>query len=419
MSIWPFSKTQPKEPVKPTDKANEIIVGLDVGTRYIKTVLFQCTSNDEIKVIGYARTAQKFGAMRDAMIVNLQNVIEACDLSIGRALAFAEKRYGELDLPSKCIIGIAGELVKGVAIVANYERDTPNRKITAAELSKVVEHVKKQSFSGAINQIAAEVGLKPEQVEEISTKIDTTQIDGHLIDNPLGFTGQHVAYRVYSTFAPKIHVNALYELANHLGFEEISIYVQPYAIARAIKEKRMHNQGAIIIDVGGGTTDIALVNHGGILGTKMFAFGGDTITKRIAEVMKLDIPAAEELKIAYSEGETAAGDTRTIKSIINQDLQIWAEGVQIALEELLDDENGDLNKLPGQIYICGGGVALTEVRDILLAHPWLTVLPFEKFPNISYLYPNNLIGIEDDTKLLIDPSDVTPASIARMYIDQD
>jgi hypothetical protein len=53
----------------------------------------------------------------------------------------------------------------------------------------------------------------------------------------------------------------------------------------------------------------------------------------------------------------------------------------------------------------------------MLSHPWLTALPFDKFPKINYLFPNQLLDITDDTRLLIDPSDVTPASIARMMVD--
>ncbi len=401
----------------------DVYLALDVGTRYIKSVLFRVPegpSESDVTIIGYARVAQKYGAMRDAMIVNLQSVIEACDVCVGRSMDIAEKRLGEIPLPRRAVVGIAGELVKGVSIVANYKRDETNgsgAKITQEEIDAVVAQVKGEAFAGALAQIAEETGVPEDQIEEISTRVDSTQIDGVVVANPLGFTGSNVSYRVYSTFAPKLHVNSLYELASQLGLEEASIVVQPYAVARAISEVREQKSGAIIIDMGGGTTDVALVDNGGVLGTKMFAFGGDVLTKRIAEALKKEMPEAEELKIDYSDGAAPPEVKKQIKDIVTQDMQIWVEGVQIALEELLDDEEGDLEKLPGQIYLCGGGVALPEVREALLAHPWLTVLPFAKFPKISYLFPNQLKGIADETRLLIDPSDVTPASLARMLVD--
>jgi cell division protein FtsA len=396
----------------------QIQLALDVGTRYIKAVLFKVTSPSEITIIGYSRTAQKYGAMRDAMIVNLQNVIEACDLCVGRALEIAEKRFGQVNLPTRAVIGIAGELVKGASIIANYERDNRDQKITQDEIDSVVEQVKEESFAGALEEIAVEIGVDADQIEEINSRIDTTEIDGVVVSNPLGFTGSKVSYRVYSTFAPKLHVNSLYELAGQLGLDEASIVVQPYAVARSMKELREPNTGAIVIDMGGGTTDVALVNNGGVLGTKMFAFGGDVLTKRIAEALNREIPQAEDLKLEYSDGNLPAAQQKEIKSIVNQDMKIWVEGVQIALEELLDDEEGDLDKLPSQIYLCGGGVALPEVREVMLAHPWLTVLPFAKFPKVNYLFPNQLIGIKDETRLLIEPSDVTPASLAHMLVDE-
>lgn len=396
---------------------DEILLGVDVGTRYIKAVLFKATSPSEITIIGYARVAQKYGAMRDAMIVNLQQVVEACDVCVGRAIDLAEKRLGQIELPTRAVLGIAGELVKGVSIMAGYDRDNSEEKISEDELAAVVDHVKEQSFAGALAEIAEEIGTAPEQIEEISTRIDTTEIDGVIVNNPLGFTGSQVNYRVFSTFAPKLHVNSLYELASSLGLQEAKVVVQPYAIARALKETQQHNVGAIIIDIGGGTTDIALVNNGGVIGTKMFAFGGDVITKRLAEAFNIGVPEAEELKLDYSDQKVGGKQSKEIKSLVEQDLKIWIEGVQIALEEIIEDEDGDLEKLPPQIYLCGGGATLAEVREISLSHPWLTVLPFEKFPKINYLFPNQLLNIQDDTRLLIDPSDVTPAAIARMMID--
>lgn len=395
----------------------EILLGIDVGTRYIKAVLFKVASTSEITIIGYSRIAQKYGAMRDAMIVNLQQVIEACDICVGRTIELAEKRLGTVTLPTRAVLGIAGELVKGISIIASYDREDSEQKITAAELAAVVDHVKQESFSGALAEIAAEVGTEPEQIEEISTRIDTTEIDGVIVNNPLGFTGSQVNYRVFSTFAPKLHVNSLYELAASLGLEEAKVIVQPYAIARALKETQQHNVGAIIIDIGGGTTDIALINNGGVIGTKMFAFGGDVITKRLAEAFNLEIPAAEELKLDYSDQKLGEKQSKEIRGLVEQDLKIWVEGVQIALEEIIEDEDGDIEKLPPQIYLCGGGATLAEVREIMLAHAWLTVLPFEKFPKVNYLFPNQLLNITDDTRLLIDPSDVTPAALARMMID--
>lgn len=397
---------------------DETILGLDVGTRYIKSVIFRVESPSEIKIIGYSRIAQKYGAMRDAMIVNLQNVIEACDICVGRSLDIAEKRLGPIPLPTKAVLGIAGELVKGVSIIANYEREDSKSKITPEELASVVEQVKENSFAGAVDEIAEEIGVEPQQIEEISSKIDSTEIDGVLVNNPVGFTGEKVVYRVFSTFAPKIHVNSLYELASQLGLAQASVVVQPYAIARAMKETQEENMGAIVIDMGGGTTDVALINQGGVIGTKMFAFGGDVLTKRIAEAFGLEMMEAEEMKLDYSDQKLNQKQQQEIKSLISQDIQIWVEGVQIAFEEILDDEDGDLSYLPPQIYLCGGGVSLPDIRESMLEHPWLNVLPFQKFPKINFLFPNQLTGIVDETRLMIDPSDVTPASIARMYIDK-
>lgn len=399
---------------------DQVLLALDVGTEFVKAVLFTKEDSDEkIQVIGYGKSRQHGSAMKGAMVINIEHVVNACDKAIGEALTSADevmsKKMGTdyvTPAPEKVMLGIAGELVKGVTIMADYSREDADLKIEKEEIEEVLISVKEHSFAQALEDIASETGVEAKRLQEINTKINATYIDGVQVDHPLGMTGENITYRVFSTFAPSLHVNSLKEIASQLGLEILSIEVEPYAIARAVKDAKKDNFSAIFIDIGGGTTDIALVEHGGVVATKMFAYGGKVFTKRIAETLKMQIADAEQLKIDYSNEVLNDTQTRKIKAIYSKDALVWAQGVEISLAEVQD-----IDSYPIQMYLCGGGSGLPELKEAMLEYPWLQSLPFAKHPKISHLFPNQLEDIEDLTRSAKEPEDIAPLALARMYLE--
>lgn len=411
----PFRRKS-KNQKEPTD---QLQLALDIGTSHIKAVIFEKVE-DHIEIKGYSKVKQQTNAMRGAMIVNMKKVISGCDLAIGEALAMADKIISEekddpnyeAPAPQNVVLGIAGELVKGVAIMVNYEREEPDDKITMEEINDVVESVREQAFEGVVDEIAEEIGVSPTKIIEINSTINSTYIDGIKIDNPEGFTGSEVSYRVFTTFAPSIHLNSLKQIADELDLDITSIEVEPYVVARALNGSKEESFDGIIIDIGGGTTDVALVNHGEVIGTKMFAFGGDVFTRRVEKEFDIEFPEAEELKMKYSKLNVNETEKQKISNAFAKDIQIWLEGVEVSLSEFEDVKN-----YPNNIYICGGGSELVDIKEGLIKHPWLQVLPFLKYPRTQHIYPNQLSSIVDKTKKLIEPSDVAPAALALSFLE--
>jgi cell division protein FtsA len=167
----------------------------------------------------------------------------------------------------------------------------------------------------------------------------------------------------------------------------------------------------LFVDVGGGTTDVALVRQGGIEGTRMFALGGRAFTKSIADRLELPFPRAEALKVDYARG--IAGDrTDAVREIVDDDVAVWAAGVELVMDELAA---GDL--LPGRIYLCGGGSRLPEIREALAADAFVRHLPFARPPEVTILAPDQIETIRDETQLLEDQQDVTPMGLAYQAIE--
>ena len=143
----------------------------------------------------------------------------------------------------------------------------------------------------------------------------------------------------------------------------------------------------------------------------MFALGGRAFTKSIADRLDLPFPRAESLKVDYARG-LAVEQRDEVGRIVSEDVEVWAAGVELVMEEL---GGGDL--LPGRIYICGGGSRLPEIRDALAADRFWKRLSFARPPEVIVMAPDQVESITDATGLLVDQQDVTPMGLAFQAIE--
>jgi cell division protein FtsA len=313
--------------------------------------------------------------------------------------------------PSQVVIGIAGELVKGFTTAHSQERLRPEIQIVESELQKLIEGVQREALREAERSITWETGLANVDVRLVHAAVVGAWIDGYAVSNPIGFKGRHVKISVFNAFAPLVHLGALQSVAQQLELELLEVVAEPYAVARALNSEQIRQGGALFIDVGGGTTDVALVRQGGIEGTRMFALGGRAFTKSIADRLELPFPRAESLKVDYARG--IAGDAAAdVSAIVADDVAVWAAGVELVMEELAA---GDL--LPGRIYLCGGGSRLPEIRAALADARFSRNLPFSRPPEVTIMSPDQVEAIADETKLLVDQQDVTPMGLAYQAIE--
>jgi cell division protein FtsA len=236
-------------------------------------------------------------------------------------------------------------------------------------------------------------------------------IDGYALTNPVGFQGRHVTISIFNAFAPLVHLGALQSVASQLDLELLEIVAEPYAVARVLGAEQLHAGGGLFIDIGGGTTDVALVRGGGIEGTRMFALGGRAFTKSIADRLDIPFPRAEALKVDYARG-VEIEERETIGAIVAEDIAVWVTGVELVTEEL---SGGDL--LPGRIHLCGGGSGLREIGVALSDESFWKRLPFARPPEVEVMVPGQVETIRDSTKLLVDQQDVTPLGLAFQAIE--
>jgi len=386
-------------------KDENYAVALDIGTEVVKALIFKI-ENGKAVVVGVGRTKQRLSDMHSGAVTDISGVVENCN----KALEIAEQMAGVA--PTKAIIGIAGELVKGNTITVHYERLHPEAKIDVPELKNIIHKVQWKAFDEVREQLSRETGYSEIDVKLVNAAIVDVRIDGYKVTNPVGFQGKDVSVSVFNAFAPLVHLGALQTIASDLGLDLISIAAEPYAVARCVGQEESSEFSAIFIDIGGGTTDIAVVSDGGVVGTKMFALGGRAFTKRLASTLGLPFGKAEQLKLDYSSGLLTKRSSQSVQKALSQDVEVWASGVELTLGEF---SNVDL--LPPRVLLSGGGAALPEIAEILGKPEWIRRLPFSRQPKIKLINPKEITRIVDKTGLLTTQQDITPMGLANLVAD--
>lgn len=381
------------------------VLVLDIGTEFVKALIYRVEERHGF-VVGYARYRQQPGDMTAGFITDIAGVTSNCIA----AARLAAKQAGVA--PEQAVMGIAGELVRGQTTTASYTRDQPDRRIDSEELTNIIQRLQQRAFGEVRAEIARESGHAEVDVKHVQAAILDAQIDGVRVGNPLGFQGAAVQLSVFNAFAPLTHFGALQTIAAEMELDLLTIAAEPYAVARAASESGAESQPAIFIDVGGGTTDIALVRGSGELKMRMFALGGRTFTKRIAQALGVSQTEAERLKLEYATGHLGEKQAAGVARALAGDVEVWLAGVGLALAELAGGR-----QLPARIYLCGGGSKLPELKTALESSGWTAELPFSRQPSVRFLLPDDIGSFTDETGTLRGCQDVTPLALGHLGLE--
>lgn len=392
-----FAKKEPNE---------DYLVALDIGTEFVKALIAKLDGED-LQIVGVGRARQDVSDMHSGAIADIAGVVRNCE----EALAQAEEQAG---LQAKrVVIGIAGELVKGVTDTIRYRRPQPDRPLDDAEMEFIIEKVQERAQGKAQQQIALETGNDEVEVKLVNSALVGIHIDGYKVSNPIGFQGRDVAVQIYTAFAPMVHIGALERVAQELSLDLLAVAAEPFAVSRSVLGSDGNsNFTAILADVGGGTTDIAVVNDGGVEGTKMFGIGGRSFTQTIASDMNLSYKDAEKLKVNIDHEQIKATVKKEVNEALDKTLEVWIAGVELALSEF-----DSVDHLPNRILLCGGGSSLEKLVHVLEGAAWHKELPFTKKPTVQHINPNEVIGVKDATGDVSDHTFITAMGLLRVGYD--
>ncbi|AVY93505.1 cell division protein FtsA [Microvirgula sp. AG722] len=268
-----------------TRDTKQMLVGLDIGTSKIVAIVAEVTDEGGINIVGMGNTPSR--GLRKGMVVNIEATVKAIEAAVREAELMADCKINEV------YTGIAGSHIKSVnshGMVAIRERE-----VTQADIDRVIE-------------TARAVTIPPDhQVLHILTQ--EFCIDGQEdVREPLGMSGVRLEARVHIVTGAVSAAQNIAKCVRRCGLEVSDLILQPLASAQAVLTEDEKDLGVCLIDIGGGTTDIAVLRGGAIRHTAVIPIAGDQITNDIAMALRTPTKDAEDIKIQHGVGLARMAD---------------------------------------------------------------------------------------------------------------
>lgn len=268
-----------------TKDAKNLIVGLDIGTSKIVAVVAEVLPDGRHEVIGLGQHESK--GLKKGVVVNIEATVE----SIQRALEEAE-------LMADCQIrnvwtGIAGAHIRSFnssGMVAIKDKE-----VTAADVSRVIETAR-----------AVNIPTDQQLLHTVRQEFIVDSQEG--VREPIGMNGIRLEVRVHIVTGAVSAVQNILKCVRRCGLEVIDLILQPMASADAVLTQDEKELGVVLVDIGGGTTDVAIFTEGAIRHTAVIPIAGDQITNDIAMALRTPTAEAEEIKVRYGVAKQVLAD---------------------------------------------------------------------------------------------------------------
>lgn len=259
-------------------QSGRTFVGLDIGTTKISCIVADQNGGDELRVVGIGNAPSE--GLRRGVVVDLEKTVA----SIARAVAEAERMAGE---PVRAVTaGIAGDHIRSInsrGVIAVSRKDN---EIGPPDVARVVE---------AAQAIA--IPMDREIIHVIPQEFIVDDQDG--IKDPLGMSGVRLEAEVHIITGAVTSAKNICRSIQRAGYKVQDLVLEPLASSHAVLGDDERDLGVVVLDVGGGTTDVAVFFEGSIRHTAIIPFGGANVTNDIAIGLRTPIDKAELIKIQH------------------------------------------------------------------------------------------------------------------------
>lgn len=332
------------------EQEGSIIVGLDLGTTKVCTIIGEATGTGGVNIIGVGQSPSR--GLKKGVVVNIEDTV----VSITKAIEDAERMAGTQ--VTRVFAGIAGGHIKslnsrGVIAVGR------GGEITAEDVDRVIDAAK-----------AVAIPPDREVIHVIPREFLIDDQEG--IKEPVGMSGVRLEADVHIVTAAVTSVQNIVKSVSRAGFTTEDIVLQPMASAEATLTNDERELGVALVDVGGGTTDIAVFSEGAIAHTSVIALGGDKVTADIAQGLRTPLAEAEELKkkngcalidlVQEGEEVKVPGVGGRGERLLPR--KLLTEIIQPRMEEIFDLAARDIRKNGWEDRI-GSGVVITGGSSLL------------------------------------------------------
>lgn len=272
------------------EKNNNIFVGLDIGTTKVCAIVAEA-KNDSLEIIGVGTSGS--AGLKNGVVVNIENTVE----SITKAVEDAELMAGYQI--QEALVGIAGSHIRGFSsrgIVA-----VKSREVTQQDIDRVISAAKTMS-----------IPMDHEVIHVIPQGFTVDDQDD--IKNPIGMSGLRLEASVHIVTASSIAAQNIVKCANKAGIDVSEIVLEQIASSEAVLTEDEKELGVALIDIGGGTTDVAIFHRGNIVHTFVIPKGGQSVTSDVSKGTTTIPQEAEKIKIKFGIAkESLAGKDEIIE----------------------------------------------------------------------------------------------------------
>ena len=336
---------------------SEIIVGLDIGTVKIAAIVGRKDAFGKIQILGLGQT-ESIGVRR-GVVSNIEQTVA----SIERAVRAAEINSG-VNIATVSV-GIAGQHIKSLQHHGGMIRSNIDEEITQEDIDNLTESM----FKLAMNPGEEIIDVIPQEFT----------IDGEqYIKEPKGMSGISMEANFHIITGQTTAAKNIYKCVKKANLEVNELILEPMASAVAVLSDEEKEAGVVLVDIGGGTSDIAIFQDGIIRHTAVIPLGGDIITEDVKEGCTIIKRHAEELKIKFGSALASENKDEEIVSIPGLrgrppreiSLKNLASIIQARMEEIIEHiyfeikNSGYEKKLIAGIVLTGGGAQLRHVAQL-------------------------------------------------------
>ena len=347
----------------PRVKARQVVAGLDVGTTKSCCVIAEWSAHGQLDVIGVGLSPCR--GLRKGVVVNIDSTVESIKQAVGEAEQMAGTEI------SSVLVGIAGGHIRGVNSRGAIAVSGKHREVSQHDIDRALEAAR------AINL--------PQDREVIHVLPQTYVVDDQDgVKEPLGMSGVRLEVEVHLVTGATTSVRNVIRSVNRAGLQVQDVVLEALASAEAVLSDEEKELGVLIVDLGGGTTDIALYRDGAVWYTGVLPLGGDHISNDIAVGLRTPTSDAEDLKKRHGCALTALvreDETVDVPSVGGRKARqlsrhILSEIIQPRVEEIFTLIARDLSRA-GLEDAAAAGVVLTGGTSIMTGVPELAEQVFD------------------------------------------
>ncbi|OHX68057.1 cell division protein FtsA [Flammeovirga pacifica] len=335
----------------------KIIVGLDIGTTKVCAVVGRMNEHNQLEILGLGHAASE--GVRDGTVSNIAKTTEAID----QAITDAENDSNiEINVVN---VGVAGKHIKSFRQHGSITLPHQEDEISVTDVERLTNDM---------YRVITEPGTEIIHVLPLHYTVDSEE----KIKDPVGMAGVKLEADFHIVTANSNSIRNITKCIERSNLESDQMMLEPLASSMAVLSEEEKEAGVAIIDIGGGTTDIAIFYDGIIRHTAVIPFGGDIITSDIKQGCAVMQNQAELLKVKFGQSmaaNTKDSDVVEIPGINNRtpkevSIKNLAYIIEARMEEIIDlikaelKDSGYLDKLAGGLVLTGGGAKLRNLQHL-------------------------------------------------------